>query len=334
MSHMAREAAEAPEAVARFLQCNQKTLQEIGARLRLRPPPVMITSARGSSDNAAGYFKYLTEIQTGIPCCSMGASVVSVYGAELQVRDGFCLTISQSGKSPDIVALQNAARRAGAFTVAMVNVEDSPAARAADICLPLHAGTELSVAATKSFIVSLAAGAAVVAHWLNDGTMLAAIADLPEHLARAAAIEWPEAIELARNADSLYVVGRGPTLPVAAETALKLKETCAIHAEAYSIAEVMHGPLELLGDGFPVLAISPEDRSRHSSVEALAKMRQTGANVLVAEMGGLPFERTGHSLLDSISIIQTIYRFVEATAIARGRDPDRPRLLKKVTETV
>jgi glutamine---fructose-6-phosphate transaminase (isomerizing) len=334
MSHMAREAAEAPQAVAHFLERNASILHEIGARLRLKPPPVIVTSARGSSDNAAGYFKYLTEIQTGVPCCSMGASVVSVYGAKLRVRDGFCLTVSQSGKSPDIVALQDAARHAGALTVAVVNVEDSPAAHAADICLPLYAGPELSVAATKSFIVSLVAGAAIVAHWLNDKNMLDALAELPEHLAKAAMIDWPEVVGFARDAESLYVVGRGPALPIAAETALKLKETCAIHAEAYSIAEVMHGPLELLGDGYPVLAYSPEDKSRNSSIDALAKIRKTGAHVLVAEQGGLLFERTGHSLLDPISLIQTAYRFVEATAIARGRDPDRPRLLKKVTETV
>ncbi len=334
MSHMAREAAESPEAVARFLDRNSKTLVEIGAKFRLKPPPVIITSGRGSSDNAAGYFKYLTEILTGVPCCSMGASVVSVYGAKLQARNGFCLTISQSGKSPDIVSLQDAARRAGALTVAVVNVEDSPAAHAADICLPLHAGPELSVAATKSFIVSLVAGAAIVAHWLNDSDLIAAISALPDHLAKAMVIDWPEVVAFAQNADSLYVVGRGPTLPVAAETALKLKETCAIHAEAYSIAEVMHGPLELLGDGYPVLAYSPEDKSRASSRDALIKMRRTGAHVLVAEEGGLPFQRTGNSLLDPISIIQTAYRFIEATAIARGRDPDKPRLLKKVTETV
>ena len=334
MSHMAREAAEAPEAVARFLQYNAEALKEIGTRLKRRPPSVIITSARGSSDCAAGYFKYLGEILTGIPCSSIGASVVSVYGAKLHLKDGLCVTISQSGKSPDIVALQDAARRAGALTVALVNVEDSPAAKAADICLPLHAGPELSIAATKSFIVSLAAGAAIVAHWLDRKDLLAAIAALPDVLTIAAKFDWPEAVALAKGAESLYVVGRGPSLPIATETALKLKETCAIHAEAYSIAEVMHGPLELLGDGFPVLAYSPEDAARPSSRDSLDKMRKTGAHILVAEESGLPYARSGNSLLDPISIIQTAYRFVEATAVARGRDPDRPRLLKKVTETV
>jgi glucosamine--fructose-6-phosphate aminotransferase (isomerizing) len=178
------------------------------------------------------------------------------------------------------------------------------------------------------------AGAAIVANWLDRKDLLDAIAALPDQLAKAAKIDWPEAVDLAKDAESLYVVARGPSLPIATETALKLKETCAIHAEAYSIAEVMHGPLELLGDGFPVLAYSPDDSARQSSRDSLDKMRQTGASILVAEEGGLPFVRTGNSLLDPISIIQTAYRFVEATAVARGRNPDKPRLLKKVTETV
>jgi glutamine---fructose-6-phosphate transaminase (isomerizing) len=332
MSAMAREAAEAPDAVARFLARNAAALKDIGARLRLAPPPVILTSARGSSDHAAGYFKYLVEILFGVPCCSIGASVVSVYGAKLAVKGAVCVTISQSGKSPDIVALQEAAREAGAYTIALVNAEDSPVAKSADIVLPLCAGPELSVAATKSFIAALAAGAAISAHWRNDG-LSAIVEALPDTLRKADAIAWPQAIDLVRDADSLYVLGRGPSLPIAAETALKLKETCAIHAEAYSIAEVMHGPLELLGEGFPILAYSPDDRSRATTVEAIARMRRTGAHVLVAEQGGLPFAPAGHPLFDPISMIQTAYGFIEAVARLRGRDPDRPRLLKKITET-
>ena len=334
MSHMARESREAPEAVARFLARNDKALADLGARLRKTPPPFLLTSARGSSDNAAGYFKYLSEILLGVPCCSIGASVVSVYGAELKTKGALAVTISQSGKSPDIVALQEAARRSGALTVALVNTDDSPAARAADIYLSLCAGPELSVAATKSFIVSLVAGAAIVACWRDDKALLAAIHDLPEVLARAGRIEWPELVEAAAPVDSLYVLGRGPSLPIAAETAHKFKETCAIHAEAYSLAEVMHGPLELVGVGFPVLAFSPEDQSRPSARQAIARMRTTGAQVLAVEEGGLAMARTAHPLLDPVSIIQTAYPCIEAVAQRRQRDPDRPRLLKKVTETL
>ena len=334
MSHMARESAEAPEAVARFLELNKTKLIELGRRLRLSPPQIMITSARGSSDHAAGYFKYLTEIQTGVPCCSIGASVVSVYGAKLKVNNGLCLTISQSGKSPDIVALQEAAKKSGAFTVALVNVEGSPVATSADICLPLYAGPERSVAATKSLIVSLAAGAAIVAHWLNQTELLNSVSRLPDVLAQAAKMAWPQAIDLVLANDSLYVLGRGPSLPIAAETALKLKETCAIHAEAYSTAEVMHGPLELLGIDFPVLVYAPEDQSIITTEVAIQKMRATGAKVLVIGKGGLNYARTGHALLDPVAMIQTTYGFIEATAQALGRNPDQPQLLKKVTETL
>ena len=333
MSAMAREAQEAPEAVARFLERNAAALKEIGARLRKSPPPVIITSARGSSDHAAGYFKYLVEILFGVPCCSIGASVVSVYGAKLAVREAVCFTISQSGMSPDIVALQDAARRGGAFTVALVNAEDSVVARNADLVLPLCAGPETSVAATKSFIAALAAGAAIAAHWQNDD-LLKAVAALPETLHQARGIAWPEALELAGSADSLYVLGRGPALPIAAETALKLKETCAIHAEAYSTAEVMHGPLELLEADFPVLVYAPNDHSREPTLAAIAKLRGTGARVLVVGDGGLAVAAANHPLLAPISMIQTAYGFIEKTARAKGRDPDRPRLLRKVTETI
>ena len=179
MSLMAQEAREAPEAVQRFLDRNRQTLLEIGRRLAANPPSVVMTSARGSSDNAAAYLKYLTEILTGTLVASVGASVVSVYGTKLKAQNSLAVTISQSGQSPDIVALQQAARAAGALTIAIVNEEDSPVARAADICLPLHAGLEKSVAATKSFIVSLVAGAALVAAWTQDEGLQRAITELP-----------------------------------------------------------------------------------------------------------------------------------------------------------
>jgi glucosamine--fructose-6-phosphate aminotransferase (isomerizing) len=334
MSHMADEAVETPEAAARFLDRNATALADLGARLRNGPPPVILTSARGSSDNAAGFFKYLTEILLGVPCASVGASVVSVYGGSLKARGGLAITVSQSGKSPDIVALQDAAKAAGALTIAIVNVAESPAARNADICLALHAGEEQSVAATKSFIVSCVAGAAIVAHWLNDAALLGAVSRLPETLAEAASITWPGFTSFARDAGSLYVLGRGPSFPIAQEAALKLKETCAIHAEAHSIAEVMHGPWELMEEGFPVLAYSPEDAAREITLDAVAKMRKAGAEVQVVGAGGLPFAESGHVLLDPISMILTTYLAIEKVAVALGRDPDRPRLLKKVTETM
>ncbi|MFO1149808.1 MAG: SIS domain-containing protein [Alsobacter sp.] len=340
---MARETAEAPAAVARQLAAASPALARLGERLRADPPPVVITCARGSSDHAAGYLKYLVEIVLGVPCCSMGASVVSVYDAPLKVKHALFITISQSGRSPDILALQAAAKKAGAFTAAFVNDETSPAAAEADLCVPLSAGAETSVAATKSFVASLAAAAQLVARWSGDAGLLAAVQRLPETLARQAgapgADRWGEAAAALAQAQSLYVLGRGPTLPIAFEAALKLKETCALHAEAFSAAEVMHGPLELVDEAFPVLALSAQDRSREGFLGALGRLRAQGAALMAVEAGPdapgrLPYSDPGHPLLEPVAMIQAFYRCAEQVARLRGRDPDRPRSLKKVTETV
>jgi glutamine---fructose-6-phosphate transaminase (isomerizing) len=333
MSFMQQEAREAPDAVQRFLDHNAKTLVEIGRRLSALQPAVVLTSARGSSDHAAAYFKYLTEIMTGTPVASIGASVVSVYGAPLKIPNGLMVTISQSGKSPDIVALQEAARASGALTVAIVNVEGSPVADAADVCLPLQAGWEQSVAATKSFIVSLAASAALVAAWTQNAELTWAIKQLPQQLQEATQLAWPSFVEGLTGASSLYVLGRGPSLPIAAETALKLKETCALHAEAYSTAEVMHGPLELVEKGFPVLAYAQHDAARERTLAAVDRMRRAGAHVLVAGQD-LTCIKATHPLLEPILMVQTAYLAIEKLAVALGRNPDHPRLLRKVTETV
>ncbi|MFN4140344.1 SIS domain-containing protein [Aestuariivirga sp.] len=333
MSLMAKEAAQAPQAAARFLQCNGEALAALGARLRRDPPSLVITSARGSSDHAAGYFKYLCEILTGVPCASIGASVVSVYGARLTAPRALSLTISQSGQSPDVTALQRAAREGGATAVALVNAPDSPVGRGAEICLDLCAGEERSVAATKSFLVSCLAGAAVIAHWTGDQALLAAVARLPETLAAALRLDWPFLPSLAERATSIYVLGRGPGLPIAQETALKLKETCSLHAEAHSAAEVMHGPLELLEPGFPVIVFAPADAAQAMTRQAVDTLREAGAEPHVVDGRDIPYVPSGHPLLDPVSMMATAYLAVEKTAVKLGRDPDRPRLLRKVTQT-
>jgi glucosamine--fructose-6-phosphate aminotransferase (isomerizing) len=196
------------------------------------------------------------------------------------------------------------------------------------------AGPERSVAATKSFIAALAASASLAACWKGDEALLRAIEQLPESLRRAAAIEWPEVESLAAKSESLYVLGRGPSYPIAAEMALKLKETCALHAEAYSLAEVMHGPLELLAPGFPVIALTPRDAALSTSASAVAALRRTGAEVVTLGEGGHPYAGTEHPLLEPISLIQSMYLAIERTARRRGRNPDEPAHLRKVTETL
>lgn len=327
-THMARETAEAPEAVARMLSANRQALAELGRLYRARRPSHIVTCARGSSDCAASYFKYLIEITLGLPCCSVGASVVSVYGAKLALRDTVLLTISQSGKSPDILAFQAEAKRAGIPTIAVTNTEDSPLAEAADICLPLCAGPERSIAATKSFVTSAAMAAGLAASCGGEAELADALQHLPDDLSNALALRWSEAEDMLADSHSSFVLGRGPSLPMAQEATLKLKETSGLHAEAYSAAEVLHGPMELVTDGFPVLVFAPRDKALVTTRDTAKRLGEAGARVLVPD-----YAPTRHPLLDPISLIQTFYGSAERIARRRGRDPDKPRLLKKVTET-
>lgn len=327
-THMAREIAEAPQAVARMLATNAKALTELGRLYRERKPSHIVTCARGSSDCAASYFKYLIEITLGLPCCSVGASVVSVYGAKLALRDTLLVTISQSGKSPDILAFQAEAKRAGIPTLAITNTEDSPLARDADLCLPLCAGPEKSVAATKSFITSAAIAAGLAAAASGDARLSDALQALPDDLGKALALRWSEAEDMLSGSQSSFVLGRGPSLPMAQEASLKLKETSGLHAEAYSAAEVIHGPMELVGEAFPVLVLSPEDKANATTQETAKRLADAGAHVVIPD-----YAATRHPLLDPISLIQTFYGSAERIARRRGRNPDQPRLLKKVTET-
>jgi glucosamine--fructose-6-phosphate aminotransferase (isomerizing) len=336
---MARETAEAPQAVARFLDLEAGNMAALGRRIAALNPPLIATCARGSSDHAAGFLKYALEIATGLPVASIGPSIASIYDAPLKLGGAALVTISQSGKSPDLVALQAAAKRSGALTVAFGNVDASPIAEAADVFIPLHAGPELSVAATKSFVASIAAVTALVANISGDGRLQAAISRLPDHLAQALNCDWSAATETFSTASSIYTVGRGPTFSIAQEAALKCKETAALHVEAFSMAEIMHGPLRLVENGFPVLAFAPDDRAAGANRDGIARLARTDANVFSVSplpMAGtpLPAIATGHGVTDAITMILSFYRFAEILSRARGFDPDRPANLAKVTETL
>jgi glucosamine--fructose-6-phosphate aminotransferase (isomerizing) len=338
-SLMSQEAAEAPAVVARMRERNRSHFTEIVSRLKERAPTHILLSARGSSDHAASYLKYLCEIRLGLPCCSMGASVASIYRAELRLKDTVLFSISQSGQSADLLSLQAEAQRAGVLSIAITNQETSPLALNADVLLALHAGVERSPAASKSFIASAAAAASLIAAWADDGSMLRALENLPAVLEKAKAIDWRSSYDHLARATSLFVIGRGPSFAMAQEAALKLKETSALHAEAYSAAEVMHGPLELLTGNFPVLAFCPADEAEERTVETLRRMAEAGANVIFLGRGrtgstNLGYAPSAHRLLDPISLIQSFYRLADDVAKLRGRDPDRPRLLSKETSTL
>ncbi len=327
---MYREAAEAPAAIARQWQANVAARDELAARLKSLRPKLIFTCGRGSSDHAATYAKYLFETQLGIPTLSHAPSIVSVYGRHLLNMEGqLFLLISQSGKSPDLLMSAEAARQGGALVVALVNDMHSPLAGLADIAVPLHAGPERSVAATKSYIASLFAIAALVARWRDDKALEDDCATLPPVLERVFAADWTPAMPLLEKARSLFVLGRGLTLGVAQEAALKFKETCGIHAEAFSMAEVAHGPMALVKPGFPLLVFPPRDEAAANLEMALEGFAPRGAVIID---GG---ENCGslNPVLAPIAMIQGFYRLVNALSVARGFDPDHPPSLRKVTET-
>lgn len=337
---MLQEIGEAGEAAARQLAHNAERLAGLGARLRALDPPLVATIGRGSSDCCALYLKYLVEILSGVPCASIGPSIATLYRTPMRLAGSVSVAISQSGRSPDIVEMQRAARSGGALAVALINDVASPLAQEAEILLPLCAGAEHSVAATKSMVAGLVAGASLVAAWREDRQLADALAGLPDVIRAQATPPPATMLERLATARSAFVLGRGATLAIAAEAALKLKETCAIHAEAYSAAEVLHGPAELVTSGFPVIAFLPSDQAREGMLPTLTALAEAGAMVIAIEAGGddapdrLATARVEASLLEPIVMIHRFYRLAEALALRLGRDPDRPRNLRKVTETV
>lgn len=332
-SLMQRETAESADAIERLLAHSGDAIRTAGALLRELNPPFVAICARGSSDHAASFFKYACEMQLGLPVVSMGPSIASVYQTPLRLKGAVMVLISQSGRSPDLLAMAKAAHDGGAKLISIVNDASSPAADLADLTIPLEAGPEKSVAATKSCLTSMAAGLAILADWSRHSALQAALSQLPADLRAALAMDWSPVVETFVHAQSALIIGRGIGLPIAMEAALKLKETAALHAEPYSAAEVLHGPIEIVRDGFPVLMFRQNDAAGPSLDRCAKALASAGAKVLVAGTD-LPVRRTAHPATELIGAMASCYVAIERLSLARGYDPDNPRLLKKVTETI
>ncbi len=338
-----REALEAGDAVERLLRADAERCAALAEDLVRQPPQGLLTLARGSSDHAAHDMAYLTMARLGRLVTSLPMSLITLHQTRLHTEGLVSLAFSQSGQSPDLIVPTEVLGAGGARTVAFVNDGQSPLAMAARWSFGLHAGPERSVAATKSYIAQLVCGARWVAHWQQaedprEHRLLDALASLPALLREAAGQDWSAAVEALRGADRLYVIGRGTGLPVALEAALKFKETCGIQAEAYSAAELRHGPMALVESGYPVLVFAPRGPAQAGLLALAADLRQRGARVLLAAPAGTP----GSELalvpgevedLDPVTAVQSFYPMVEALARARGLDPDQPRHLAKVTRT-
>jgi glucosamine--fructose-6-phosphate aminotransferase (isomerizing) len=336
---MAAELRESPQVVSRQLELLSRPLNQLCTSLKARPPRVVVTCARGSSAYAASFGKHLIERYLGIPVASAAPSITTIYGRELQLDGQLFLAISQSGRSDDLIETAASARTAGALTAAIVNDVDSPLAATCDIVLPMAAGPESSVAATKTFIASLAALLNLVAAWAGETSLEAALKRLPGRLAEATHLDWSRAVDAISNAKSLVTLGRGPTLAIAQEAALKLKEVCNLHAEAYSGAEFQHGPIALVSSGYPVLIFMPGDKSAKPLSTLTADLCRKRAAVFTTSRDDLPgavrlaILQPDRPETDAVCLIQSLYGLVIQLATHRGMSVDQPRHLQKVTRT-
>lgn len=333
---MELEIREAPEAVQRQSGVLAGPVAELARLLRQMEPRVVVTCARGSSAHAAAFAKHAIERHLGIPVAPAAPSIATIYRRALKLKGQLFLCISQSGRSDDLIEQARYARDAGALTVALVNADESPLARECEIVLPLCAGPELSVAATKSFVATLSAVLCIVAHWSGNETLRGVLDLLPERLNAATGLDWSACLETFASASSLMTIGRGPTLSIARESALKLKETCDLHAEGYSGAEFQHGPMALVTEHFPVLMFVPHDELADSLLQLAQGLSAKNAALFTVSHdppGLLPALPAVQPEADAICMIQSFYVTAVKLARMRGIDADKPRHLQKVTRT-
>jgi glucosamine--fructose-6-phosphate aminotransferase (isomerizing) len=334
---MIEEALASAEAVA-GQEGLDKTLTQLARAIAGDAPNLALTVARGSSDHAASYFAYLTMARAGVPVVSLPMSLVTLHRAPLQVAGQLAVAVSQSGQSPDVVETMMALEAARATTVAFVNVVDSPLTRACQWLVPLGAGVERSVAATKSYICALTALARLVGHWRRDPMLLQALLRLPEQFVKVAPADGERAIKVLATAERAMVIGRGLGFAVALEAALKLKETSSIQAEAFTSAEVRHGPMSLVDAGYPVLVFALRGPEQAGLLDLARSVRARGAQVILAAPRDvterdITLNVADEEALDPILAIHAFYLLVARVAEARGLDPDVPRHLAKVTMT-
>lgn len=338
ISKMRTEALEAADVIEHQIKANTNLLNDISSELRRINPYSIVSIARGSSDHAAQYLNYLAMAKLGKLPTSLSMSILTLYKSELNVSQSVGIAISQSGQSPDVVNPLKYFTDHAPVSIALVNDIGSPLASAAKWAVPLHAGAEKSVAATKSFIASLSASAHLVGSWKNDSSLLAGLKQLPEDLKKAQSCDWSPAIDTLQDAKRIMVVGRGFGLSLALEAALKFKETCSIQAEAFSAAEIKHGPQALIENGYPLIVFANRGPALHSMLELAEDMRLRGAKVILAAPSfvkekDLTIQSASCEDLDILTAAQSFYLMIEELSRSLGLNPDEPKHLSKVTKT-
>lgn len=332
---MAREIAEIPAAVRRLL-AQAEAFDAAARSVRAKAPAFAVICGRGSSGHAGVHLRYLVETHLGLAVSAAAPSVVTSYGRPSALAGALFVVISQSGGSPDLVAATRAARTAGALTLALVNEVVSPVAEAADHVIPLAAGPERAVAATKTVVSSMIAGARLVAALAGDEGLLRACAAAPDRLEQALALDWGAWGASLAGARAAFIAARGYGFGPAREIALKLSETVRLPALGYSAAELRHGPRAAIAPDTPVLALRQADATADTVDGLVADLAAAGEPVFNAggPSSGLPWIGDAHPVLDPVVMLVPAYKAIEAATRAKGYDPDNPPFLQKVTRTL
>ncbi|OKY26074.1 MULTISPECIES: glucosamine-6-phosphate deaminase NagB-II [Thalassotalea] len=327
---MEQEAKQAPSVIKGQLSANQALAKSIGEKLRQINPKMVMIIGRGSSDHAGVFGKYLIEVEAGVPTFAAAPSVSSVYGKQLKLEQAVAIVISQSGRSPDIIAQAEMAKKGGAYVIALVNDETSPLKDIVDEVLPLKAGAEVSVAATKSYLATLSALLQLTAFWTENESLINALDTLPDALQTIIDSEPQLTSKSIEGVKNMVVLGRGLGYAITKEMALKLKEVSSIHAEAFSSAEFLHGPVTLVEQGLAILNAAVNDESAPSHQEQIDEVTQRGADLVHIRQT----DNSVHPRLAPLVVLQRFYLDVAEVAVSRGFNPDEPKGLKKVTKTL
>ena len=332
---MAREIREIPTTAERLL-AERDLIIAVANRIRQADPRVVVISGRGSSANAGTLLRYLFEARAGLLVSTSAPSVMTTYGQSIDMRNAVFIVISQSGRSPDLVMGAQSARKNGALTIAIVNDLTSPLALACELPLPMGAGLERSVAATKSVVLSMVISVQLVASLTSDDELNEKIKRLPQRFSDALACDWSPWSSSLAAARAAFVVGRGFGLGPAREIGLKVTEAMRIPTLSYSAAEVMHGPLACASAEIPFLVLRQNDGSSAMVDALIAELRVRKLNVFSAgdPTGVLPWIGNDDPICDAITMLLPAYATIEQAARARGFDPDNPPNLSKITETM
>ncbi len=337
---MGAEIAQQPAVLQRILDESTRDISAVAEAIRRADPRFVLLVARGTSDHAALYAKYLIETTLHLPAGLVSTSTYTAYHESPRLEGVLWIAVSQSGGSPDLAESTARARAAGALTLAITNEPGSPLNQACELGLDIRAGLEESVAATKTYTATLLTMLLLVEAWREADS--AALDEVPS--LAASALDRAEVADVAsryRFVDKLVTTSRGYAYPTAREAALKLMETCYLSAHAFSGADLLHGPLAMVDEDRPVIVILPEGRGGQALrpvVERLAERRAdlcvVGASSVAGASAHIPLPAGMDERLAPIVQIVPLQQLARAMAVSRGYDPDHPRGLSKVTETL